>query len=798
MTAIFFPEQRATSSAVLGLMISGGTSPPAITSASIAIGSSRVIIDGTTSVSVSALALGIGASVDTIVYSSIPAGRVSIDGSGLVTGIGAGNCVIAAAITASGPGLTTTTVEVSMPAYVIADGRYVSLHMASYRAAGDGRHVTIAFAAGSVVIALSPSELPPGLVGESYSVTLSASGGTGPYTYSIGAGALPAGLVLAGDAIAGLPTASGDHSVTVVATDSTPAWAGGPNVGSAIYALAIVAPLPPPWRGLQNSIGLPWRPGISRHRQLRVSWNASQRLNAAVGQPWVAGTPINASIHMRWSPVPPLNVSAGLAWGTPDGISRSIVVPWIDPDPIGRSIVARWSRRSAQQHVIGARWRSPPALQIGAVMPWRLPSARQQAVATLWRSPPNRQRYLDLPWERGMAAPWRILPPPIDPPPPPPPPNHDGRHVSIRFSCPRRTESSRYLSIPFGPWQCYVGRRQQKVIIVYHTATLVRLPDLASIAASDLTIRGDLSSALWSLSASISDAASLALLRPGPSGAARRVRATLNGHAWEFLIDNIVEDERHGGNARSAVGRSPTSALARGAAALATMTETSARDASQLAADILDGTDFTLDWQATDWLVPAGAWSYSEAAPLDALRTLADACGAVVQTSLDGAALQVVPAYRERPWRWFETAPDVDLVDDYTLQRGTGSAQGMRHNYVEVRGETGVGIRGEVIITGTAGDLPLPQVTNPLVTAVAVAEARGIFELSKVGPIGDVSVELPLFPSTTSPGLVLPGKLVRVAGDYKARSTGVSINARWTEQGLSIRQTVAMERHYDA
>jgi hypothetical protein len=32
----------------------------------------------------------------------------------------------------------------------------------------------------------------------------------------------------------------------------------------------------------------------------------------------------------------------------------------------------------------------------------------------------------------------------------------------------------------------------------------------------------------------------------------------------------------------------------------------------------------------------------------------------------------------------------------------------------------------------------------------------------------------------------------------KARTTGTSINARWTEGGLTVRQTLNMERHYDA
>ncbi|MFD1249004.1 ExeM/NucH family extracellular endonuclease [Nocardioides ginsengisoli] len=55
------------------------------------------------------------------------------------------------------------------------------------------------------------------------SITLSAAGGTAPYTWT--STALPAGLTLTGDTIAGTPTAVGTTSVTVTATDAVDATA---------------------------------------------------------------------------------------------------------------------------------------------------------------------------------------------------------------------------------------------------------------------------------------------------------------------------------------------------------------------------------------------------------------------------------------------------------------------------------------------------------------------------------------------------------------------------------------------
>jgi hypothetical protein len=70
-------------------------------------------------------------------------------------------------------------------------------------------------------ITLNPATLPAETVGASYSQTLTASGGTAPYTFAVTAGSLPKGLTLsAGGVLSGTPTAAGTSSFTVTATDT--------------------------------------------------------------------------------------------------------------------------------------------------------------------------------------------------------------------------------------------------------------------------------------------------------------------------------------------------------------------------------------------------------------------------------------------------------------------------------------------------------------------------------------------------------------------------------------------------
>ncbi len=71
------------------------------------------------------------------------------------------------------------------------------------------------------VTVTTPSPLASGMATLDYPVqVLSATGGTGPYTFTVSANTLPAGLALSSNgAISGTPTAAGSWTFTVVATD---------------------------------------------------------------------------------------------------------------------------------------------------------------------------------------------------------------------------------------------------------------------------------------------------------------------------------------------------------------------------------------------------------------------------------------------------------------------------------------------------------------------------------------------------------------------------------------------------
>ena len=97
---------------------------------------------------------------------------------------------------------------------------------------------------GPAPLSLTTTSLPNGTVNTTYAATLAASGGVTPYTWSITAGSLPAGLTLhpAAGTIGGTPTAAGTYVFTVQVADSQSPSA----TASRQLAIAVSAPPPAP------------------------------------------------------------------------------------------------------------------------------------------------------------------------------------------------------------------------------------------------------------------------------------------------------------------------------------------------------------------------------------------------------------------------------------------------------------------------------------------------------------------------------------------------------------------------
>jgi hypothetical protein len=179
----------ASATATKSLSITINSSPPSITTSS--------LWNGTVGVAYSQTMAATGGTSPytwTITTGTLPLG-LTLSSSGVISGT---------PTTASGP--TSLTFKVTDSTGAVA-----------------AKSLTITI--NSTTPSITTSSLPNGTVGVTYSQTLAATGGTSPYTWTITAGTLPAGLSLSSSGIiSGTPTtAGGPASLTFRVTDSASA-----------------------------------------------------------------------------------------------------------------------------------------------------------------------------------------------------------------------------------------------------------------------------------------------------------------------------------------------------------------------------------------------------------------------------------------------------------------------------------------------------------------------------------------------------------------------------------------------
>ena len=143
---------------------------------------------------------------------------------------------------------------------------------------------------------VTTSSLPSGTVGASYSQSLSASGGTAPYSWSVTSGNLPSGLNLSsGGTISGTPTSAGTSSFTVqVSGGGTATRSLSITIAAATTSPTVTtSSLPSGTVGASYSQSLSASGGTAPYSWSVTSGNLPSGLNLSSGGT-ISGTPTSA------------------------------------------------------------------------------------------------------------------------------------------------------------------------------------------------------------------------------------------------------------------------------------------------------------------------------------------------------------------------------------------------------------------------------------------------------------------------------------------------------------------------
>jgi len=328
--------------------------------------------------------------------------------------------------------------------------------------------------------------------------------------------------------------------------------------------------------------------------------------------------------------------------------------------------------------------------------------------------------------------------------------------------------------------------------IMYDSASLVRLSDGHPIPVTALSVSLAQPAFVWSLSAKLADDADLGLVAPLEDGPVE-VRATLNGHEFDFVVEDPESQATFGEGDGDVHGRS-LGAYLDDLKLVSTWMNAEARTAQQLALDVLPY-GVPLTWELEDWLVAEGAWSF-RGTPLQALRRIAEAAGGVVASADKGQGFTLSPLYPVRPWLWGDATPWAQIPRSYFDARGERWVTKPKYNRVWVVGERG-GIVSPVTRSGTSGSIEAPQISEPLATDVTLARQRGIAVLADTGRQRMMTIRMPVGDEI---GPIRPGKLLEFANDggvnWRGLSRSLALTAELAGDGVvDVMQTIEVERH---
>ena len=536
----------------------------------------------------------------------------------------------------------------------------------------------------------------------------------------------------------------------------------------------------------QHGVPLPPAPLAARQQAMRLA-------PTPAGARSQQSLPLEAGNSVRQQQMLPANRASAVR--AQQGLPRTAGARTGHQETIRLHRGARAQAQHAQTLTAGARIRHQERIRLqhalrtdqqhGARVVTHAASAHQEAIRIATRLYVGQQQMIPLPlgwWQ--IAYPWPE--PPIDP-------NAPSSPVALKFCRLADDTTALVFGCPHAPQPGGIIVPIRRAYIVLNTITLVRASDSAPLSALSLSLQIDADSWTWGWDASI-PGAELALVEPAPGGEPVELLATLNGQQFRLLAERIARDRRFAQSRIRVSGRGRAAMLADPHSPIVTRANADARTMQQLAADALTingvGLGWAVDWQAADWLVPAGLYNHTGSYIAHAQR-LAEAAGAYVQADPLLDTLHILPRYPLLPWEWAAATPDITLPSAPVVREAIEWQDLAAYNRVFVSGTEAGGVLGQITRAGTGGDVVAPMITDPLITHADGARARGRPVLADTGRQARITLELPILPET---GIITPGKLVQYtdAGTVRrglVRSTAV------TAQLPTARQTIELETH---
>ena len=564
------------------------------------------------------------------------------------------------------------------------------------------------------------------------------------------------------------------------------------------------------WRGVTSSIEAPHQTATEMRRAISNLWQPSQKAEHQQQAEFSDGKRLDKVIELDWSIPLTAEQARGIVWQQAAAAEHTAEADWRSTTPANEQHRSAWQEGLDLSTSSGLRFGLAKASPATIITPWEVGAPTGASIrAPLNRAGKPAEHLNTLPWQQARTLASyggrRYLPPPRPEVPVKPPVVQDLKFCALY---PEGGNPASGLTLVFGFNPCgsvtpdaplYI--LPARVYMSVHSIEAYLHPSGTPVPIFDLNLAADIDSTVWTFSAS-APASYFEALMP-VARQPQRLRFVVNGLEWVMLVETLQERTVFGQRRAMLGGRSVTALLGDPYASITDRLSTVANTAQQHALDALQFSGVTLDWDVTDWLVPAGAWSHS-GTPLEAVQAIAQGIGGFINSHRTLPELIVRHPYPTLPggipggpWNWEGAAgsfaADVELAPEAIRERSVERMDGPDVDGVWVSGTVAGGVERHVRRAGTLGAKLAPMSANPLITAEAAASQLGYSIIGLAGSKHKVSLTLPVRTGPAEPGVLEVGQLVQVNDLVPWRGRVRGVNVTFTAPRLI--QTVTLERH---
>lgn len=378
----------------------------------------------------------------------------------------------------------------------------------------------------------------------------------------------------------------------------------------------------------------------------------------------------------------------------------------------------------------------------------------------------------EIPWDKAKSIHYRKHP--IEPWPEPEIPQYEGTG-DFNFICLCHELDSHDVVLNFGADDCIPGIPNRNWWYILNNLSVTRLDNGVEIQVYDGNYSTDRSCWCWSYSLTV-PASEIGKLEP-INGQPVILKIIVNGTEHQMLLENRRRSRKFTQDTYTLIGRSQTALLAAPTAPLRSFLQENDRTSVQLCQAELDRvfSDTVLNWQLIDalgWIVERECLSYSNLAPIDAIKMVVESGGGFIYSEKGSNTLTIKPLYKKTFWDVLSIAEyDRMLPESAVVSQSTDYQIYPDYNGITLTNDR-KGPPAQVKRTGTSADILLQPENNPLFNYVSMG-AYGKAKLAKAGMVETHTYSMPISPQV---GECIPGEVLAFNAEWWGIVDSVSVS----------------------